>query len=226
MNDWKKLAKEQMKQLKISQYALAEKLDCSQGAVAHWLSGRRTADIDTINNILEALSLPPLSIGGTKLSSNNLSYNEINNVKSVQSQPHVIKPFSYPVINWDDVEKYLDKRLSSNLIRGALMSSKNIKKGFWLEVIGNSMWSSNPMNKITFPSGTMILIDPNFNKLEHGKFYIVEMPDGSKTFKQLLRDAGQSYLNSLNDNFKPIPIDEAECKFLGKVIDRNLGDID
>lgn len=52
------------------------------------------------------------------------------------------------------------------------------------------------------------------------------MPGGSKTFKQLIRDAGQSYLNSLNDNYKPLPINEAECKFLGKVIDRNLGDID
>lgn len=108
MNDWKILAKEQMKQLKISQYDLAEKLDCSQGAVAHWLSGRRTADIDTINNILEALSLPPLSVGGTKLSSNDLE-----NVKDIEFYSQLAKTCSYPLIKWDDIEAFIDKRLSS-----------------------------------------------------------------------------------------------------------------
>lgn len=219
MNDWKILAKEQMKQLKISQYDLAEKLDCSQGAVAHWLSGRRTADIDTINKILDALGLPSLSVGGKS----KLSSNQHANIKDIESYIQLAKPFSYPIILWGDAEKFIDKRLSSNQFRGALMSSINIKNGFWVEVSGDSMWSSSPVNKITFPNGTLILVQPDFKKLEPEKFYIVRLPDGTQTFKQLIRDAGISYLKSLNDNYKPIPINENDCHFLGLVVDRDLG---
>lgn len=203
---------------------LKEITGVTQKAANKWLNGESIPNKEKLTTISRRLGVNSawLEYGEGEI---RVSSNEHNNTKDVESFFHVEKTFSYPIVTWNDVEKLIDKRLSSNQFRGKLMSSKNIKNGFWLEVIGNSMWSSSPTNKITFPSGTMILIDPDFEELEPSKFYLIEMPDGSNTFKQLIRDAGQSYLNSLNDNYKPIPINEKECKFLGLVIDRDLGSI-
>lgn len=62
MNDWTLLAKAKMKELKLTQERLAEILGVTQGAVAHWLGGRREPDLQTIAAILNVLGLPPLKI--------------------------------------------------------------------------------------------------------------------------------------------------------------------
>lgn len=52
-----------MKELKITQEALAERIGVTQGAVAHWLGGRREPDLETINWILRELGLPAMQVG-------------------------------------------------------------------------------------------------------------------------------------------------------------------
>lgn len=63
MDKWNELAKARMRELKITQEGLAEKLGVTQGAVAHWLSGRREPDLATISRVLSILGLPPIQIG-------------------------------------------------------------------------------------------------------------------------------------------------------------------
>lgn len=63
MDNWKDLAKARMKERKITQEGLAEMLGVTQGAVAHWMSGRREPDLQTLARLLDALGLPPLQIG-------------------------------------------------------------------------------------------------------------------------------------------------------------------
>lgn len=224
MNDWKIIAKEQMKRLKISQYALAEKIDCTQGAVAHWLGGRRQADIETINKILKALDLPPLSVGGIELSSYDKSIDKtsygLENFEYVESYNPKVKRFEYPLIEWDDLENFIKgSHLFSDSKKRMIMSSKKLNKGAVLKVKGDSMSQlSNP----TFPNGTLIIFETEDFKIESDKFYLIKLPDGTKIFKQLIRDANLSYLKSLNDNYKPIPINEKECVFLGKAVDFDL----
>lgn len=65
MNKWNLVAKARMKELKVTQESLAEKLGVTQGAVAHWLSGRREPDLETIGRILSILGLPPLQMVDT-----------------------------------------------------------------------------------------------------------------------------------------------------------------
>lgn len=199
-------------------------LKASTESIRKWLSGISIPGVDNMKALAEFTNVPiswlQFGEGDISSTSNELTYNHHNNIKVVESYIPSAKPFSYPILAWDDVEKFMDKRLSSNKFGGALMSSINIKSGFWIEVTGDAMWSSG---RITFPSGSMILIDPDYKKLESGKFYIVKLKDGTMTFKQLIRDAGMSYLKSLNENYKPIPINESECEFLGLVVDRDLG---
>lgn len=52
---WQDLAKSRMKKLSMSQEELAELLEVTQGAVGHWLNGRREPSIESIMDILKAL---------------------------------------------------------------------------------------------------------------------------------------------------------------------------
>ena len=63
MKNWNALAKAKMKELKITQEMLAERLGVTQGAVAHWMSGRREPDLETIGRVLTELGLPAMQIG-------------------------------------------------------------------------------------------------------------------------------------------------------------------
>lgn len=69
MKKWNLLAKARMKDLGVTQEQLAERLHVTQGAVAHWLGGRREPGLNRINQILGALHMPPLSIGGQAVQS-------------------------------------------------------------------------------------------------------------------------------------------------------------
>lgn len=62
MEEWYVLARARMKALRITQEQLAETLGVTQGAIAHWLSGRRTPDLATVNRVLEAIGLPKMSV--------------------------------------------------------------------------------------------------------------------------------------------------------------------
>jgi phage repressor protein C with HTH and peptisase S24 domain len=60
MNTWYELAKARMKARKITQEILAEHLGVTQGAVAHWMGGRREPSLEVIKKILHYLELPPI----------------------------------------------------------------------------------------------------------------------------------------------------------------------
>lgn len=62
MNKWNELAKARMKERKITQENLAEHLSVTQGAVAHWMSGRREPSLEVIASVLKFLGLPPMTI--------------------------------------------------------------------------------------------------------------------------------------------------------------------
>lgn len=63
MKKWNELAKARMKEIGITQEQLAERLGVTQGAVAHWVSGRREPDLETIGRVLATLGLPAMQFG-------------------------------------------------------------------------------------------------------------------------------------------------------------------
>lgn len=92
------------------------------------------------------------------------------------------------------------------------------KRSFWLEVKGDSMTSASG---ISFPSGTMILVDPELEP-ESGKLVVAKLLDVNEaTFKQLIIDAGQKFLKPLNPAY-PIMQINGNCKIIGVVKDAKL----
>lgn len=60
MKKWYELAKARMKERKITQDDVADEMGVTQGAVAHWLGGRREPSLDVIEHLLKFLGLPPM----------------------------------------------------------------------------------------------------------------------------------------------------------------------
>lgn len=198
MEDWKILVKSKMKKLGMSQYALAEKLDCSQGAIAHWLSGNRQPDFEIINKLLVAVELPPLSVGNGKITTQDLT-----------------PTYKYPVISWVSAglcqeawqPEYIDDYMSTDINAG--------ENGFWLKVKGDSMTS--PVG-LTFPESMYILINPN-TYANSNDFIVAKITDTNEaTFKQYIEEAGIKYLKPLNNAYKMQELDE-RWKVIGKVVD-------
>ncbi|MGJ0190731.1 LexA family protein [Pantoea sp. RRHST58] len=85
---------------------------------------------------------------------------------------------------------------------------------FAIQVNGNSMESPSG---ISFPDGTIIIVDPE-EMPENGDFGLFILDDNdSFTFKQYIRDQGQGYLKPLNPTYPMIPTSSGMTP-IGKVI--------
>ncbi|WP_228723054.1 LexA family transcriptional regulator [Limnobaculum xujianqingii] len=80
---WNTLAKARMSELEISQEKLGEMIGKTQGAIGHWLNGRREPSIDDIASILNALDLHEITIKSDGSASLNPSL-ELESIASNQ----------------------------------------------------------------------------------------------------------------------------------------------
>ena len=62
MDKWIALVRANMKDRKVTQGELAERLGMSQGGVGHWLNKRRVPSLEDMNRVLEALGLGDLEV--------------------------------------------------------------------------------------------------------------------------------------------------------------------
>jgi SOS-response transcriptional repressor LexA len=209
MNKWYELAKARMKTTGITQEKLAEHLGVTQGAVAHWMSGRREPSLDVIASVLKYLSLPPMSVREP-----SGSEPEQSNVRMAE-QP--TRTFRYPIISWvsagsweEAVQPYPDG--FSDRYEISDYDSKG--PAFWLEVKGDSMTSPSG---VSVPEGMMILVDTEAD-VQPGKLVIAKLPASNEaTFKKLVEDGGTRYLKPLNPAYKMVECDE-QCRIIGVAV--------
>lgn len=216
MNTWIEAAKKRMRDMGITQSVLAERLGVTQGAVAHWLSGRRSPDIPTLERILKVLDLAPL---GIRLVAVDDAFDGQSNVAPMLQPSR--KPRSYPLISWVAAGERAESPDIFAPGQGEEMieSTENAgENGYWLTVKGKSMVSDGYPS---FPPGMAILIRPEGFELVSGKFYVAKHRDGETTFKQYIYDAGTRYLSPLNPAYKLIEMDD-DWAIIGRVVDAKL----
>lgn len=208
MKKWYELAKARMKETGVTQEKLAEHLGVTQGAVAHWVSGRREPSLEVISNVLKFLNLPPMSVP------QQADTPETSNVK-MATQPS--NSFRYPIISWvsagaweEAVQPYPDG--FSDRYEISDYDSKG--PAFWLEVKGDSMTSPSG---VSVPEGMMILVDTEAD-VQPGKLVIAKLPASNEaTFKKLVEDGGTRYLKPLNPAYKMVECDE-QCRIIGVAV--------
>ena len=163
-NTWQSLVKKKMKGIGETQEGLAEKLNVTQGSIAHWLSGRRKPDIDIVASIIKAVEIKSITIssdGSADETKSQLNYNKNNfyiegldvtantdNGYLNSDVMEVIKSIEYD----SDQAKILFNNIDAN----------NLKV---INITGDSMQG-------TFENGDIIYIDITVNQFQNDGIYV------------------------------------------------------
>ncbi|EPF2927893.1 LexA family protein [Vibrio navarrensis] len=215
--NWNDLVKARMKEIGMTQDALAEKMGLAQASIARYLNKKREPDIDTIAKIMKCVGLDQLMLS----SDGYVEYPDevLANVSRVKVQPKYQN--SFPLLSsvqagaWSEaVEPYRLDEIS----HWYETTERTSERSFWLEVEGDSMTSATG---VSFPEGTLVLVDTE-RDYQNGSLVVAKLTDvNNATFKKLVIDAGQKYLKPLNTAYQMMPIN-GNCRIIGVVVDAKL----
>ncbi|WP_093320253.1 LexA family protein [Thorsellia anophelis] len=208
---WTEIVKNKMKETGVSQDKLGEMIGKTQGAIGHWLNGRRQPSVEEIAEMMKALNLTEIILN----SDGSASLSTDNNIKA----PKVIKESatdSFPVVSWVSAGNWSEAIENTSLIdKWSNTNAKVSYKSFWLEVKGSSMTAPSGLS---IPEGMLILVDPE-KEYKSGSLVVAKLEnDNEATFKKYVEDGGNRYLVGLNPNWPVISIRE-DCKIIGVVVE-------
>ncbi|MGH8448871.1 LexA family protein [Pseudomonas sp.] len=206
MDNWIALVRANMKDRKVTQDQLAERLGMSQGGVGHWLNKRRVPSLADMNRVLEELGLGYLEVA--------LEIRERFDAPQVNQEKHYNPYFRYPVSDWTGLCEAREERGSYTAVRFELTDYHAQGEAFWLPVMGDAMTAPNGLS---IGAGMMILVDPAIDAIP-GKLVVARRADNPRaTFRQLQEESGQLYLVPLNPTY-PKLLFTSDCRILGVVV--------
>ena len=214
METWIEIVKLKMRERRLTQEQLAERIGCSQGAVNHWLSGRRRPDLDTMNRVLKELGEENLEVVQMlRVNEQRGLYDSANGVAVPQwaiSQP----AFRYPVLEWAAAGDAKPSIARYSTGKSHVSDYHASGPAFWLRVEGESMSAAYGRS---VPSGSLILVDP-LAPASPGSLVIVSAPlQQQAVFRELQEEGGRRYLRALNPAW-PVLAWESDWHVKGVVV--------
>lgn len=198
--------------LKLSQESVADALNVGQSAIAALLNG-----VNALNASNAAALARVLQVRVAEFSPSIAK--EIEEMyKSVATGKIISNDYNYPVFShiqagvFSPEFRTFTKRDAE---RWVSTTKKASERSFWLEVNGHSM-TAPAGSKPSFPEGMLILVDPE-EPVDPGDFCIARLGGDEFTFKKLIKDSGQVFLQPLNPQFPMMPCNE-HCRVVGKVV--------
>ena len=163
-NTWQNIVKNRMKIVGETQESLAEKLNVTQGSVAHWLSGRRKPDTDIIASIMKAVGIKEITINadGSAIENNAKIKNKKNNFLVEVLNITASAGLGYLNSDVKEVIKLIeyDSEQAKTLFKG--VNAENLKV---INISGDSMQG-------TFDSGDAIFVDVSKRMFEGDGIYV------------------------------------------------------
>jgi SOS-response transcriptional repressor LexA len=209
MDKWIALVKANMKDRKVTQDQLAERLGMSQGGVGHWLNKRREPSLADMNRVMEELGLGFLEVALVIRDKTTApAQDEVSPTE--QYNPY----FRYPVSDWKGVCEVQEERAPYGATRFELTDYHARGAAFWLRVAGDAMTAPSGLS---ISEGMMILVDPAL-KAEPGKLVVAQWAFSPQaTLRKLMEESGQLYLVPLNPTYPKMLFSE-ECRIIGVVV--------
>ncbi|MFQ6572073.1 S24 family peptidase [Pseudomonas sp. UM16] len=213
MDNWTELVKARMRELKVTQEHLAERIGVTQGAVGHWLRGEREPKLRVLNQILVELGFAPLQIVYPHQLKESSGVYETSSfpaaVTGADGHRHELY-FRYPILSWTDLQP--EQTPDSCAQQSSDYAAQG--RGYWLRVEGDAMTA--PMG-LSVPQGMLILVDSGLDA-EPGTLVIARSPDSKiPVFRQLIEEGGQGYLKPLNPTY-PKALFTQQTQVLGVVV--------
>lgn len=213
MDKWIELVKAKMKELRVTQVVLAERLGMSQGGVGHWLTKRRQPSVEDMNRVLQELGMEFLEVAMVIREPDTST--EEGMTLAQKYNPY----FRYPVSDWHDVGEVreVDPEHYSQA-RYELTDYHAQGDAFWLVVMGDAMTAPTGLS---IPEGMSILVDPAIEAVP-GKLVVAQLPGSSDaTFRKLIEESGQQYLVPLNPTY-PKSLYTEQCRIIGVVVQATI----
>lgn len=205
MDNWIALVRANMKDRKVTQDQLAERLGMSQGGVGHWLNKRRVPSLADMNRVLAELGLGYLEVAleiRDRVEEDAVSPNQYN--------PY----FRYPISDWKGLCEVREERAHYGPKSFELTDYQARGEAFWLPVTGDAMTAPTGLS---ISAGMLILVDPAIDAIP-GKLVVAQWSDSPHaTFRQLQEESGQLYLVPLNPTY-PKRLFTDDCRILGVVV--------
>lgn len=194
---------------KVTQQQLADAIGVSKTSVIYWEKGDNLPKHESLMALSKVLSVAPEFL---------LSGKSQGGLDSNISIPFPIAGRLVPVISWVQAGSWttVDSVPAGTQFEEWLPPNPKCgKNGYGLEVVGESMLPD-------FRPGDKIYVNPDFQitDLRTGDLVIVSCQgDSEATFKKLIVESGNMYLQPLNPDWpeKTIALEDG-CKLVGKVV--------
>jgi SOS-response transcriptional repressor LexA len=207
-NEWFDLVKSRMAAAGISQSQLAHQLGVTQGALNHWLNGRRFPSLHEISAMFKILGIS----GAT------LNFDGTFTIGADGQSPTLKPQYEYPLLSEVQAGSLEESPAHYEMdakewIATAKYASQN---SYWLTVKGHSMTAPQGSSP-SFPEGMLILVDPEeAESVKPGDFCVAQL-NGEVTFKVFQMYGGKPLLEPLNPRYENIPVTDG-FRILGKVV--------
>jgi len=214
METWIEIVKLKMRERRLTQEQLAERIGCSQGAVNHWLSGRRRPDLDTMNGVLKELGEDSLEV--VQLLRVNEQRGRYDSLQAAGASEWAISEpaYRYPVLEWAAAADDQPSIARYCIGRSHVSDYHATGPAFWLQVQGESMSAAHGRS---VPSGSLILVDP-LAQAAPGQLVIASAPlQEQAVFRELQEEGGRRYLRALNPTW-PVLAWESDWLIKGVVV--------
>ncbi|MCL6232811.1 helix-turn-helix domain-containing protein [Acinetobacter sp. ANC 5579] len=194
---------------KITQQQLADAIGVSKTSVIYWEKDDNLPKHESLMALSKALAVSPDFL---------LSGKALGGLESNTSVPFPLAGRLVPVISWVQAGAWttVDSVPAGTQFEEWLPPNPKCgKNGYGLEVVGESMLPD-------FRPGDKIYVNPDFQitDLKTGDLVIVSCQgDSEATFKKLIVESGNMYLQPLNPDWpeKTIALEDG-CKLVGKVV--------
>lgn len=198
MEKWIALVKDRMRELKLTQEKLAERVGVTQGCVGLWLRGERELTLTRMNRVLVALELPHMSMKATPDS------------EEEPANYGLPTTFRYPQSDW----VVLTDVAEDAPVAEEITDYKAQGKAFWLRVEGDAMTAPAGLSLC---AGMLVLVDPGV-QAQVGRLVIARVPGHTQgVLRQLVVEEGQRFLKPLNPTY-PMMLCGEDCELLGVAI--------
>ncbi|MFJ4375156.1 LexA family protein [Pseudomonas japonica] len=191
-----------MRELKLTQEKLAERVGVTQGAVGLWLRGERELTLKRMNQILVAIELPHMQMTATSM------------LAEEPANYGLPTTFRYPLSDWQRLAAIAEDAPGAQEIT----DYKALGTAFWLRVEGDAMTAPTGLS---ISAGMLVLVDTGV-EVQVGRLVIARVPGNSLgLLRQLVVEGGQRFLKPLNPSY-PITLCGDDCELLGVAIQAGI----
>lgn len=205
------IIRKKLKEIGLTQECLSEKIGITQGALAHYLNGRRKFNLSVLKDIEEILDMSP---GG-------LTYCEYPDLIPVEPHKH---EFKLPVLELSAIYDYVKHDIlpENCLYKSIIVVGRELKKGCFIIKIDNNSMVSEKEPRISLYPGEYAIVEKNV-PYKNNSLVVANIGDKTNSkIRQYEKEGSDEFLKAFDPHMPHIRIDsnvEILAKICGKYVD-------